>query len=637
MAQGSLGDLVLALSADTATFQSDLGKANREAEKFGKDVGKAIGGIVGALAALGGSAGLIALVKGQIDAADAAGKMAQKVGTSVEALSAYMVAAKLSDVSNQQLQTGFQQLSKNQAEFVQGTGKAKEAFDALGITTQQVKDANGDTAKIFELVAGKLSKFEDGANKTALAMAIFGRSGAELIPLINSLDETRDKAEKLGRIIDSDTAAAANRFNDSLSEVGISVQALGLHIAKAVLPTLEQMAKRMSETASNTDAMREAARAADAGLRLLVTGGTIVTAVFNTLGKVIGAVVASLVAVVEGDYKRALLTMMEAGQDLGKNVGDAVQSVTKTWEGFGEAAQGAAAGVKAAGTAAGQQAPAMRNLAEQARLAAEAAKEANKQLRLAQELARIQAKSAPVPLDVQFDDMEKFWARQAVDARGAAEEIRRAEEAQKRYLELQRAMAPRALDQDFDELEKFWARQAAGLDKVKEKTREVNDFAKSLGLTFSSAFEDAIIKGSSFRDVLKGIEQDIARIIIRQGVSVPAANAIGDLLSKINWGGGTSGAEQLSGPPEERAFGGSVSGGMPYLVGERGPELFVPGMSGTVVPNDALGGSVSIYQTINVDSRSDQASIAMAMQRAKDAAVAEVTARQQRRGDARIG
>jgi hypothetical protein len=60
-------------------------------------------------------------------------------------------------------------------------------------------------------------------------------------------------------------------------------------------------------------------------------------------------------------------------------------------------------------------------------------------------------------------------------------------------------------------------------------------------------------------------------------------------------------------------------------------------MSGTVIPNDSLGGSVSIYQTINVDSRSDQASIAMAMQRAKDAAVAEVTARQQRRGDARIG
>jgi hypothetical protein len=56
-----------------------------------------------------------------------------------------------------------------------------------------------------------------------------------------------------------------------------------------------------------------------------------------------------------------------------------------------------------------------------------------------------------------------------------------------------------------------------------------------------------------------------------------------------------------------------------------------------VVPNDALGGSVSIYQTINVDSRSDQASIALAMQRAKDAAVAEVTSRQQRRGDARIG
>jgi len=46
-----------------------------------------------------------------------------------------------------------------------------------------------------------------------------------------------------------------------------------------------------------------------------------------------------------------------------------------------------------------------------------------------------------------------------------------------------------------------------------------------------------------------------------------------------------------------RAAGGPVSAGMPYLVGERGPELFVPRGNGTIVPNNAIGGAVNVYVT----------------------------------------
>src|SRR3990167_11147200 len=112
---GSLGDLVLALSADTAKFQSDLGRAQRISDKFGREVGRALGNVAGALVALGGAAGFTGLIKGQIDAADAAGKMGQKIGLSTEALSSYLVAARLANVSGEQLQTGLQRLAKNQA------------------------------------------------------------------------------------------------------------------------------------------------------------------------------------------------------------------------------------------------------------------------------------------------------------------------------------------------------------------------------------------------------------------------------------------------------------------------------------------------------------------------------------------
>lgn len=83
-----------------------------------------------------------------------------------------------------------------------------------------------------------------------------------------------------------------------------------------------------------------------------------------------------------------------------------------------------------------------------------------------------------------------------------------------------------------------------------------------------------------------------------------------------------------------------MAAGQPYIVGEVGPELFVPPASGSIVPNDALGGvgaagggDVTVIQHINVDSRSDQATIIQAMVQAKNAAVAEIKQNLSRGGD----
>jgi phage-related minor tail protein len=150
--------------------------------------------------------------------------------------------------------------------------------------------------------------------------------------------------------------------------------------------------------------------------------------------------------------------------------------------------------------------------------------------------------------------------------------------------------------------------------------------SKDLGLTFSSAFEDAVVGGKKFSDVLKGLEQDIARIIIRKSVTEPLGNAISGIFSGINWG-------SIFGFGGGKATGGAVSAGTAYLVGEKGPELFVPNTSGGIVPNHALGGgNVQIVQHINVDSRSDMASIHQAMNIAKETAKAEILASMQRGG-----
>lgn len=139
--------------------------------------------------------------------------------------------------------------------------------------------------------------------------------------------------------------------------------------------------------------------------------------------------------------------------------------------------------------------------------------------------------------------------------------------------------------------------------------------AKDLGLTFTSAFEDAIVKGAKFSDVLQGIEADIARIILRQAVTKPLADAVGG----INWGAMASSAGDAAGGAGSwfsglfgglsgaRAAGGPVNAGGAYLVGENGPEIMVPSAPGSVIPNHKLGGlgggsTTVVNQTLQIST-----------------------------------
>ena len=127
------------------------------------------------------------------------------------------------------------------------------------------------------------------------------------------------------------------------------------------------------------------------------------------------------------------------------------------------------------------------------------------------------------------------------------------------------------------------------LEENTEAAKRARDIGKELGMTFSSAFEDAVVEGKKFRDILQGIYKDILRILLRKTITEPAAAFIGDFIS------GT-----LSGSLPKAQFGGSVTGGRPHIVGESGPEVFVPSSSGSIVPNHQLGGGTNVVQNINV-------------------------------------
>ena len=127
------------------------------------------------------------------------------------------------------------------------------------------------------------------------------------------------------------------------------------------------------------------------------------------------------------------------------------------------------------------------------------------------------------------------------------------------------------------------------VDKLTEAEERARDIGKELGLTFTSAFEDAVVEGKKFRDILQGIYKDLLRIMLRKTITEPVGTFLSDTLS--------AGVGALF---PGKQFGGSVAGGKPHIVGEAGPELFVPGSSGSVVPNHQLGGGTNVVQNINV-------------------------------------
>lgn len=146
-------------------------------------------------------------------------------------------------------------------------------------------------------------------------------------------------------------------------------------------------------------------------------------------------------------------------------------------------------------------------------------------------------------------------------------------------------------------------------DAVADKT---GDAMRELGLTFSSAFEDAIVGGARLSEVLQGLAQDVLRIFVRQTITQPAGSWLANLFTGTLFGGA-------------RATGGPVSAGRPYLVGELGPEIVVPSTSGIVVPNGAgAGAAVNVSIVQHIGQGVSRAEVYTAAMQAKESAKAEL-------------
>lgn len=185
------------------------------------------------------------------DAADKIGKMSKATGASTEFLSGLAHAAELSGSSLGAVESAFPRLVRAASEAAAGTGRSAQAFDKLGISAKNADGSIRNTEQLFMDAAQALSGMSNETEKAAIAQDIFGRSSLELMPLLNEgkggIAAMIAEAKELGLTFDEDTAASAERFNDSLTRLkgaftGV-FQKVAMPLLEALAPILELVAK----------------------------------------------------------------------------------------------------------------------------------------------------------------------------------------------------------------------------------------------------------------------------------------------------------------------------------------------------------------------------------------------------------
>lgn len=247
------GSIVIDLLLKSGSFETDTKRAEKRLNEMRKEA-EAVGKVIG-VAFVAAAAGLVYMVKSAIDSADAMGKASQAAGIAVDQFSALAYAAKLSGVESEGLSTALNILNKKIA-------SSDQLFSDLGINVRKASGEfkNGD--EVLGELADRFAALPIGSLKSQIALDLLGKSGAKLVPLLNlgssGIKQLKEEAASLGIVISSETARAAEEFNDNITRLKESSSALGLAIAQKVLPVLNDLLQKTLDNARAFGTLRGA-------------------------------------------------------------------------------------------------------------------------------------------------------------------------------------------------------------------------------------------------------------------------------------------------------------------------------------------------------------------------------------------
>ncbi|RUU11028.1 hypothetical protein EOD23_11570 [Mesorhizobium sp. USDA-HM6] len=277
--------------ADFQKFSASLSRVRSDLASVAKNFALLGTGLAAGATAAG--AAVFGLAKSSGEAADNAGKNAEKTGLQTEAFTKLEFAANMANVSTEQFIGGMSKLNKAIAEAAKGTTKAGDALNDTGVSvtrfggaTQKAADATKQAGTVFDRlgvkikdangklrsneailldVADAFAKMPDSALKSALAIELFGKAGAELLPFLNQakagiLDLSK-QAEQLGIVLTKDQAAIGDALGDSLDSVKKAAAGVRLQLGLIFAPGITALANGFADVInSNRQALVDLAQ-----------------------------------------------------------------------------------------------------------------------------------------------------------------------------------------------------------------------------------------------------------------------------------------------------------------------------------------------------------------------------------------
>lgn len=273
MATRNLGSLTADLILKMGGFQQGMDKAARETDRFHKKITGTFKNIAGSFKTLAGvfgvGLGFESLRRAAADAieyGDEINKASIKTGIAVEDFSELAYAAKQSDIEIAGLSTGLKKMQVSLSEAGSGSKAANETLAALGLTIGQIRDLAPD--KQFELLADRIAGLQDPADRTRAAVELFGKAGADLLPLFEQgaagIRAAREEAQRMGATLTGEQAAALAEADDAIKRMGQSWDGLARTLTAEVAPGLTAVFDATANAISQEPKILSLAKAWDA-------------------------------------------------------------------------------------------------------------------------------------------------------------------------------------------------------------------------------------------------------------------------------------------------------------------------------------------------------------------------------------
>jgi len=240
---------IKAIDHTKKAFDSVSGGLN----KIGKGAANVTKGIVGLGVAVGATAGALAiLVKRNFEFIDAIGKTSTRTGIATSTIQAFHLAARESGTNIEGANNALQKFARSVGDAQRGLKTQKDIFKALNV---ELVDSNGNYRTMDHVLADTAKGIANlGAqSKKATSLAnLFGKQGILLTGAIEDLADRGlegfiDRAEQLGLILSSKTIRKVEAFNDAIGVIGMQLTAVKSNITTAFLPVFDALQQKISE------------------------------------------------------------------------------------------------------------------------------------------------------------------------------------------------------------------------------------------------------------------------------------------------------------------------------------------------------------------------------------------------------